>query len=428
MTRNPLFPLLLTLLARSALATNDNSECDRAANAIHPGNPAGVAGVSRIDFAPYDLEDHATTDKNTLVITSEAAWDALRLACENSAESHPGQPRYAYQLSRLYEARGHFVSAEKYRRRAAEAGDPVAQTAYGIQKLSQWHNRDGLKWLERAAAQGFIPAMEAIGNYYGDEGDHAAAARWYQQAAETGSGYAARRLGEIRLNGGKRDEARSWLEKGAAHGDIRAMLLLGDYYSDSVPGKALTYYQAAAEAGEKDAYYPYARALHQGGKLTEALSWYRKAARDGLDGRAAEALGELYLHGGEVPQNMTEAYMWLKRADTTRAENTLGGLLENGEGVNKDPLLALEHYNNALRAVNDSTNPQDTIHTHLRIAALTTGYEPSAVEKRKEHYRAAILLGDDSSIDKLAALGEGTDAINALLQERRGQQAPPASK
>ena len=425
MTRNTLLPLVLALLTHSTLAANDNSECDRAADAIHPGNPANVSGVSRIDFNPYDPEKHDTVpDKNTLLISDEATWDALRLACENSYESRPDQPRYAYQLSRLYEARGYLVSAEKYLRRAAEQGDPVAQTRYGKEKIDRWRNKDGLKWLGRAAAQGYIPAMEALGDFY-LEGhpngyiDTARAALWYQKAAEAESGYGARKLGEIRLGEGKHEEARSWLEKGAEHGDTRAMLRLGDEYRDNAADKALTYYQAAAEAGEKGAYYAYARALHQGGKLTDALPWYRKAARDEQDGRAAEALGELYLHGKEVPQNTTEAFVWLKRAYTPRAENLLGDLFEKGEAVNQDPLLALEHYENALRAVTDDTEAQEAIHAHLKIAALTTGDDANAMQTRKEHYRAAILLGDDSSIEKLSALGEGTDAINALLQERQ---------
>ena len=50
------------------------------------------------------------------------------------------------------------------------------------------------------------------------------------------------------------------------------------------------------------------------------------------------------------------------------------------------------------------------------------------MQTRKEHYRAAILLGDDSSIEKLSALGESTDAINALLQERQTDHKKIASE
>ena len=137
MTRNLLLPLLLATLAHNTLAANDDNTCDRTADPIHPGNPADVAGVSHITFQTDGTDDsNATASKNTLVITDEAMWDSLRLACENSYESHPEQPRYAYQLARLYEARNHHVSAEKYLRRAAEQGDPVAQTRYGMEKIN----------------------------------------------------------------------------------------------------------------------------------------------------------------------------------------------------------------------------------------------------------------------------------------------------
>ena len=90
-------PLLLTLLlaAQLAHADDDTAECDRAANPLHPGNPPGVRGTEQ----PPRFDDDA------------AAWDALRLACENSYTAHPDTPRYAYQLARLYTARDYHFSA-----------------------------------------------------------------------------------------------------------------------------------------------------------------------------------------------------------------------------------------------------------------------------------------------------------------------------
>ena len=108
-------PLLLTLLLAAQLAhaeNDDTAQCDRVADPLHPGNPAGAPGTE----TPPRFEDDSTT------------WDALRLACENSYAAHPDTPRYAYQLARLYSARDYNVSAEKYLKIAAEQGDPVAQT------------------------------------------------------------------------------------------------------------------------------------------------------------------------------------------------------------------------------------------------------------------------------------------------------------
>ena len=78
-------PLLLSLPLAVPLAhaDGDTAQCDRAANPLHPGNPPGVQGDSELPR----FEDDA------------AAWDALRLACENSYTAHPDTPRYAYQLA-----------------------------------------------------------------------------------------------------------------------------------------------------------------------------------------------------------------------------------------------------------------------------------------------------------------------------------------
>ena len=124
-----------------------------------------------------------------------------------------------------------------------------------------------------------------------------------------------------------------------------------------------------------------------------------------------------------MPQNTAEALYWLQRAHTAHAENRLGTLFENGEGISQDTALALEHYNNALLVVD--AGQEETRHAHRKIADLTPGNDRAAVQKRKQHYRVAIMLGDDNAIDPLTALGEDSDAINTLLQERRNQQDQP---
>ena len=137
-------PILLTLLLAAQLAHAENSDtaqCDRAADPLHPGNPSGVRGVEQ----PPRFDDDNT------------AWDALRLACENSYAAHPDTPRYAYQLARLYQARDYNVSAEKYLKTAAEQGDPLAQNAYGNTLNDQGY--DGSEWLEKAAAQNIPEAQ-----------------------------------------------------------------------------------------------------------------------------------------------------------------------------------------------------------------------------------------------------------------------------
>ena len=180
-------PLLLTLLLAAQLAHAENSDtaqCDRVADPMHPGNPAGAPGTE----TPPRFEDDSTT------------WDALRLACENSYAAHPDTPRYAYQLARLYSARDYNVSAEKYLKTAAEQGDPVAQSEYG--KILNDQGFDGTDWQKKAAAQGIVPAMEALGDYYDADENPAAARQWYEKAATAGNARAAWKLGDLfhRLN------------------------------------------------------------------------------------------------------------------------------------------------------------------------------------------------------------------------------------
>lgn len=238
-------PLLLTLLLAAQLAhaeDSDTAQCDRVADPMHPGNPAGAPGTE----TPPRFEDDSAT------------WDALRLACENSYAAHPDTPRYAYQLARLYSARDYNVSAEKYLKTAAEQGDPVAQSEYG--KILNDQGFDGTDWQKKAAAQGIVPAMEALGDYYDADENPAAARQWYEKAATAGNARTAWKLGDL-LQPDEPEQAHDWYQKAAAGGELHAALRLGDYYRDSDPDKARTYYQAAASLREPEARYKLAEIL-----------------------------------------------------------------------------------------------------------------------------------------------------------------------
>ena len=409
--------LLLTLLLAAQLAHAENSDtaqCDRAADPLHPGNPSGVRGVEQ----PPRFDDDNT------------AWDTLRLACENSYAAHPDTPRYAYQLARLYQARDYNVSAEKYLKTAAEQGDPLAQNAYGNTLNDQGY--DGSEWLEKAAAQGFVPAMEALGDHYHDEenSDPGQARDWYQKAAEAGSARAAWKLGDL-LQAGQPEQARDWYQKAAAGGELHAALRLGDHYRDSDPAKARTYYEAATALGEAEVHYKLAELLRQSEPKT-AREHYRKAALEGYDStksaaKAATALGDIYRHGENVPQNLTEAYVWYSRSDSVPAQMALAAMFENGEGVEANPQLAREYYFRVTQNYGYHITPgaQDTPAVALawqKRADLATPDTPA--EKRKADYRESLRLGNDAAIDKLRALGETPDDINRLLDERKNTTAP----
>ena len=405
--------LLLTLLlaAQLAHADDDTAQCDRAADPLHPGNPPGVTGTQP---PPQYYEDSAT-------------WDALRLACENSYAAHPDTPRYAYQLARLYYARNYNVSAEIYLKIAADQGDPVAQNTYGNTLNEQGY--DGTDWLKKAAAQGYIPAMEDLGDHYDATENLGSAVEWYEKAAEAGNARAAWKLGDL-LQPYASEQAHDWYQKAAAGGELRAALRLGDYYRERDPAKARTYYQAAASLREPEARYKLAELLRASDPAA-ARAWYRKAALEGYDNtnsaaKAAETLGDLYRHGENVPQNLTEAYSWYSRAATIPAEMALATMYENGEGVEADAVRARQHYRRAIENYEYSSaelTASDKIAVALayqKIADLADPEDPTTTaDSRKADYRESLRLGNDAAIDKLRGLGESADDINRLLDERK---------
>ena len=411
--------LLLTLLLAAPLAhaDDDTAQCDRAADPLHPGNPPGVTGTQP---PPQYYEDSAT-------------WDALRLACENSYAAHPDTPRYAYQLARLYYARNYNVSAEIYLKIAADQGDPVAQNTYGNTLNEQGY--DGTDWLKKAAAQGYIPAMEDLGDHYDATENLGAAHEWYEKAAEAGSARAAWKLGDL-LQAEQPEQARDWYQKAAAGGELHAALRLGDYYRKRDPAKARTYYQAAASLREPEARYKLAELLRASDPAA-ARAWYRKAALEGYDNtnsaaKAAETLGDLYRHGENVPQNLTEAYSWYSRAATIPAEMALATMYENGEGVEADPVRARQHYRRAIEnyEYGSACEPAASDKTavalaYQKVADLADSEDPTTTaDSRKADYRESLRLGNDAAIDKLRALGEPADDINRLLDERKNTTAP----
>ena len=409
-------PLLLTLLLAAHFAHAENSDtaqCDRAADPLHPGNPPGVTGTQP---PPQYHEDSAT-------------WDALRLACENSYAAHPDTPRYAYQLARLYYARNYNVSAEIYLKIAAEQGDPVAQNTYGNTLNEQGY--DGTDWLKKAAAQGYIPAMEDLGDHYDATENLGSAVEWYEKAAEAGNARAAWKLGDL-LQPYTSEQAHDWYQKAAAGGELRAALRLGDYYRERDPAKARTYYEAATALGEAEVHYKLAELLRQSEPKT-AREHYRKAAltnydRTKSDAKAATALGDIYRHGENVPQNLTEAYSWYSRSDSVPAQMALAAMFENGEGVEADPVRARQHYR---RAINNYAHSRAALTASDKIA-VALAYQKHAdladadtpAEERKADYRQSLRFGNDAAIDKLRALGEPADDINRLLDERKNTTAP----
>ena len=273
--------------------------------------------------------------------------------------------------------------------------------------------------------------MEDLGDHYDATENLGSAVEWYEKAAEAGNARAAWKLGDL-LQPYTSEQAHDWYQKAAAGGELRAALRLGDYYRERDPAKARTYYEAATALGEAEVHYKLAELLRQSEPKT-AREHYRKAAltnydRTKSDAKAATALGDIYRHGENVPQNLTEAYSWYSRSDSVPAQMALAAMFENGEGVEADPVRARQYYR---RAIDNYAHSRAALTASDKIA-VALAYQKHAdladadtpAEERKADYRQSLRFGNDAAIDKLRALGEPADDINRLLDERKNTTAP----
>jgi tetratricopeptide (TPR) repeat protein len=84
----------------------------------------------------------------------------------------------------------------------------------------------------------------------------------------------------------------------------------------------------------------------------EAVKWYRIAAAHGY-AQAQWCLGNLYLKGFGVEQNIIEAVKWYKAAaenNVPEAQFTLGEFYRSGLHVTKNPEIALNWYQKSAEA------------------------------------------------------------------------------
>ena len=80
---------------------------------------------------------------------------------------------------------------------------------------------------------------------------------------------------------------------------------------------------------------------------TEAVKWYRLAAEQGY-AMAQNNLGFMYANGDGVPQDYVEAAKWFRKAaeqGNASAQNNLGAMYDNGTGVPEDDVQAYAWFN-----------------------------------------------------------------------------------
>ena len=136
-----------------------------------------------------------------------------------------------------------------------------------------------------------------------------------------------------------RTTAQNWLIKASNYGDAGAARKLGDFYFETVPTKALIWYEKAAVKGDVEAAYiaaiMYAKNYDIKPDAGKAAKLLKQAALAGLPAAQAD-YGLVVYQGNGVESSEIEAAKWFKKA----AENgdpegqfLYAFTLAKGEGV-----------------------------------------------------------------------------------------------
>ncbi|MGN6652167.1 SEL1-like repeat protein [Trinickia sp.] len=322
-----------------------------------------------------------------------------------------------------------------YLQRAADQGDARAQTVLAglLLKQSAVTNRSVAKaWLLKAVAQHFGPAYALMGELEssgtGAPPDVPAAMAWFARGAALNDGASERDLCLAYANaaGPAHDTGKAlhWCTVAATAGDRIAMgtlasgaltalpattraywqwrlasmgdaaygNMLGEAYDlgEGVPvdhGAALYWLRHAATQGNATAQSALARHLFSGigGQHDdyEAFAWANRSAVDSADGMML--VGESYLMGRGVEQNVAAALQWLTKAadaGSAQAANDLANCYETGEGVARDPLIAQRWYRKAAALGSEEAS------IALALKALREGGELSVVSAREQFWLA----------------------------------------
>lgn len=245
---------------------------------------------------------------------------------------------YAYFLGLIYQdgkgVNQNYAEAAHWYKRAAEAGDPAAQSNLGVlyqdgTGVSQSFS-EAAQWYRKAAEKEFALAQYNLGVlYHNGEGvtqSNLEALYWYGQAAEQGLVYAQHNVGVLYYNGGgvSQDyaQAASWFRKSADNGFPLSQYMLGVMYQEGIgvarnDSEAFRWYMKAAVQDYPDAQVSVGILYHYGTGVSrnyyEAMNWYRKAAAY-EDADAQNNIGVMYQNGEGVAQSIEEAVYWYKKA------------------------------------------------------------------------------------------------------------------
>lgn len=224
-----------------------------------------------------------------------------------------------------------FENAAVYFHRAADIGDPRAQTEIGrlyLFGLGVMQNRaEAFRWMQRAAVSGYAPSQDALGLMYlygvGTPQNDESAAFWFRAAAEQGYAPAQVNLGMLyRAGRGLQRDFRSavqWFRRAEKHRLAEAEYGLGLSYERGEgvrqdAAESVKWYDKAAKRGFGTAELNLGLLLRSETAPVKdyprALSLLTRAADKGFPSAAVVA-GLMYLGGVGTPINKETGGMWL---------------------------------------------------------------------------------------------------------------------
>jgi len=171
------------------------------------------------------------------------------------------------------------------------------------------NGKKGLNFLKRAAAKNFTAAEAHIGLYYKNENNYDEASRWFYKAAEKGNALALLHMGEFCLYG---------------YGGIKTN-----------EERAIEYFTKSLDKGMIEAATFLGNIYREKKKYNLAYEYLKKAA-DAEDAEAQNALGLMYDNGEGVAEHKEKAAFWFhKAADQgySPAQYNLGLCFYYGDGV-----------------------------------------------------------------------------------------------
>ncbi|MGV1005811.1 MAG: tetratricopeptide repeat protein [Candidatus Nanopelagicales bacterium] len=248
-----------------------------------------------------------------------------------------GDGRAAFRLAELLIKRGELDEAEAAMRRADERGTPPAATMLGIRFHEQGRDAEAIEALERGDDRGDRLAPFILGHMAQEKGREAEAEAAWRRADERGHAEATVQLARLARQRGNRERAEALLRRAIERGERSAarplvqLLIEQEREAEAIgilhaaadekdPNWADGYrllatllirqgdgagaedaWRKAAELGDKEAAYEWARVLIDRGEVVQAMPFLAEASSSDNEPVAARAwlvTGQLFMHIG----------------------------------------------------------------------------------------------------------------------------------